>query len=1043
MENGFQSRSIQAARGNTEQRFMRPARKLRVPDGWKERLDRIREWARARGKKRLFRDTVLIGGGLGVLYFLFLFFTLPDITDTRELIPDLSSVITDRKGIELYRLYGEENRTIIPGEDIPRHMKDAIVAIEDERFYDRGCLDMQAIARAFFRFGQAGGASTLTRQLARNALDLNRENIINRKLKELILGCQLESTYTKDELLNLYLNWIPFGQNAYGIELASRIYFNQPTKELTLAQSSILASLPQRPSYLSPYGRHVHTEVSEEVIQKIVDGEITSAADIPDEDVTIGLLGANVGTGSTTVYIGGRTDQVLRNMQNLGYITEAQRLGALKDLETIEFKPARENIRAAHFVLWVKSQAEEIVADGAEAGFLSQGGLTIETTLDWEMQQAAEELIAKKREDIASIYGAHNIAMVAVERGTNRILTYIGNADYSDEEFDGKVDMARAARQPGSSFKPIVYAAAFEKGFGPATPIYDVPTRFGTDSPQNFDGGFWGLLSIRRALGASRNIPAIKAFFMAGGEENVLEVAGRLGAVSPTEQRRRLREDNPDFAYGWPLALGAAETPLLEMVQAYATLADGGSMKPLVSIQRIKDRRGNILYEADTQSDGVQAIDPRIAYQVTSILSDASARPGEYWQSVLSVPGFATAAKTGTSNKCLERDANGGCKDRKPDNMWTMGYTPNIVAGIWAGNADAAALSAKAESLTIVSPIWKDYMIRAHKLLENPKASFDVPSGIVQSQISTLSGQLPTECTPVNSRKADVFLQENAPSEADPACARLVVDRVTGLLASDECPAEAREERSFLVPKEALSDRFPHWQQAVVAWAQGRMGAYDPLNNTFTGSAVPLPLAPTTECTLALTPGRLEQPTLDIDYPNDGGSATYPSFQPRLSYQVGSKIREIRAEIDGKAAGTSTENHGSFVINVPRSIKKDGTHSLEITLVDEYYNAVTREVDFRFEEDNNPPNVEFVTPQGSMRTRTGQIIMLEAEAEDDEGGIKYVQFYLNERLLSTKPNEPYRLEWPQDLTPGTYEIRAVATDLAGNEAEDGVELTIE
>ncbi len=1036
---GFQSRSLN---GQIPRAYVREPMRKRPNNDMRGRVASVIAFLRSRGPKRLIREAFLIVVGLGLLYSIFLWFTLPDISDPRSLIASQSSVIADRNGTELYRLYSEENRAFIESTDIPNSLKQAIVAIEDERYYTRGCLDLRAIARAFFRFGKSGGASTLTRQLARNALDLKNENIISRKLKEIVLGCQLESTYSKDELLALYLNWIPFGQNAYGIELASRTYFGVPAKDLTLAQSVILASIPRAPSYYSPYGNHVRTSVSVSIQEDIAAGRITKASQIPEDEAATGLLGTMIGTGSTTFYIGGRTDQVLRNMQDLEFIDEALRLATLEELKTITFSQYREDIRAPHFVLWVKQEVETLLGgESADDSVLNQGGLTIETTLDWKLQQIAESLITAKREDIGRVYEAHNIALVSVQTGTNEIVAYVGNSDYNDEVHDGRVDMAKAARQPGSSFKPFIYAAAFEKGFSPATVLYDVPTAFGTDKPQNFDGSYWGLTNIRKALGASRNIPAIKAFFLGGEEGPILDLAARMGVTTPRDQKRTFIDDNPDFQYGWPLALGAGEAPLTEMVQGYATFAGGGISKPLVGIKKITDRRGNILYEAPVD-DGTEAIDPRIAYEITSVLSDVGARPGEYWQSVLSVPGFQAAAKTGTSNKCLDRGVTGGCTERRPSDLWTMGFTPNLVTGIWIGNADSSPLAAKAESLSLASPIWKDFMVKAHKELETSVTAFSIPTGIAQPQISTLSGQLPTECTPIDRRVSDIFLQENSPTQDDPACVKLTVDKVTGLLASAECPAEAAEERSFFQPQEVLASRFPQWQASVIEWAKGRMASYDTLTGLFgSGAPLPLPLAPTESCTLALTPGRQQAPTLRIDYPVS--VATYPSFQPRLTYSAGSGIREIRFEIDGKPAGTFTTEPFEGPVQVPRSVKEGGEHTLTVTLVDQYYNTATDEVDFQFEEDRDNPSVEFTSPRGDLSAKAGEALVLEADATDDEGGIKYVQFYLGTRLLSTKPTAPYKLDWAQTLEPGSYELRVVATDLAGNESEDSIELTIE
>lgn len=1057
MEPDFQPRPLNPDDASSRRVPSRPPRdipgtrnRVRMPrtrrvDGYAgrmlENLRGIRIWAQDRGWKRLLRDGVVAVGGLGVLYAGFLWITLPDIDDPQNLIPDHSSAIVDRNGTELYRLFQDEDREFITSEQIPQHMKHAMVAIEDRRFYERGCLDVRALMRAVFKFGGAGGASTLTRQLARNALNLQQDNFLNRKLKELILGCQIEWRYPKDDVLAMYLNWVPFGPNAYGIELASQRYFGKSASGITLAQAAVLASIPQRPTTFNPYGSRVHTAPTTDTQRRIELGEITSADDLELEDVRVGLLGGMFGTGASAFYVGGRSDQVLLNMLEQGYITDAERDAATAELKAMVFERSRDNIRAPHFVLWVREQAEELLG-GAESGLLNQGGLTIETTLDWELQQAAERAVEAQRESAASSYDIHNIALVSAVPQTGEIVAYVGNADFSDEEFGGKIDMARVPRQPGSSFKPLVYAAAFEQtGAGPASPVFDVPTTIGGEQPQNFDGGFWGLMNARSALGASRNIPAIKMYFLAGGDDPVLDLVRRLGAPTPLETKRKAKETNPDFEYGWPLALGAAETPLTEMVQAYGTIANGGKSVPLHGITRIT-RNGSILYQAP-QHAAQEAIDPRIAYQVTSILSDASVRPGEFWQGALSVPGGPSGAKTGTSNKCLKRDANNNCTERRPSDLWTMGFLPGLVTGVWAGNADSSPLAVKAESLTNAAPIWKSYMTSARSIMDDLPAAFTVPSGIANPQISALSGELPTECTPVAYRKSDVFLTERMPSQPDPACVQLEIDKVTGLLASDECPAEARETRSFFAPVEPLAARFPQWQTSMNAWLASRAGVYDPVAGTYSGSVLPLPLAPTASCTLALTPGRMEKPELTIEFPEDGGSASYPSFQPKFDVSVGSRIREVRAEIDGKPAGSERGAAAQrMTITVPRSIAEGGSHTLKLTVVDEYYNTATDEVTFRFEEDAGGPSVTLLHPRNGQNLARGVPYTLEAEAEDDEGGIKYVQFFLDDVLLSTKPQSPYELEYDFDVAPGDYDACAVATDLADNEHRDCVEITV-
>ena len=999
--------------------------------------------------KSFIKKSILFGALAVVLYGVYLWVTLPDITDPTNLLASQSTVITDRNGIELYRLFNEEDRTFVPGELIPTYMKEAAISIEDQRFYDRGCLDIRAIARAVFLLGRAGGGSTITRQLARNALNLQQDGRIQRKLKEFVLGCQLESRYEKEELLELYLNWIPFGQNAYGVEQAAKRYFNSSAEDLTLAQSSILASLPQRPSYFSPYGYHVYTEVREGVVKKIVSGEITSAEDIESENIIIGLLGAQIGTGSTFVYVGGRTDQVLRNMEEQELITEEERLEALEELKEIEFEAARETIRAPHFVLWVREQVDELFGGTSEEGLLESGGLRIETSLDWTLQQRAEDTVERHREDLTLRYGGENMALVAMDPDTNEILAYVGNMDYSDEEHGGKIDMVQAPRQPGSSFKPFVYAAAFQRGYSPATPVYDVETKIGDDEPQNFDGQFMGLMTMREALGASRNVPAAKAYFLGGEENNILTLVSALGAPTPLARKEQLKQERGDFDYGWPLALGAAETPLLEMVSAYGALARGGTQMPVISIRKITDKQGNLLFSAEPD-EGKEVLDERIAYQITSVLSDVSVRPEEYWKSQLSVSGFETAAKTGTSNKCLEwkdiHNARGEvitrqCLLRKPDNAWLIGYTPNLVAGAWVGNANSAAMYDKAGGLNTASPIWRDFMASAHRAMDNPQTTFKRPEGIVTPQVSTLSGEFPTLCTPVDKRRPDVFLQERAPTQQDPGCVALQIDKVTKLLASEECPISARESGSFLRVQSLLPDRWPQWEDGVQAWVNEQMELWYAAPD-HSGSILPLPVAPTEYCTLALTPGRLEKPTVNIIGPSNGGTATYPTFTPRIKYTSGA-VDSVTYAIDGQEVATVTSEPFTQTLRVPRSVSESGRHTLSVTLTDAFFNTVTSSVQFTFEEDTTPPTVRFILPRDDIRLPQGGSLTMRADARDFEGGLKYVQFYLDDKLLTTKPTEPFELSYDITEEPGEYTLEARALDMSGNKASSMLMLTVE
>lgn len=890
---------------------------------------------------------------VGLITLAALWFTLPDINDPATMFPAQSTVILDRNGIELYRLFSEEDRTYVSGDGIQQSIKDATIAIEDERFISRSaCFDITGYLRAALsqiapRYFVRSGGSTLTQQFAGNAL-VGRERSLLRKVRELLLACQLEQRYNKDELLELYLNWIPYGQNAYGIEQASKKYFGISAKDLSLAQSAVLASLPQRPSYFNPYGSHEHTTVSDAVQQQIANGTITSVSAIPNSAISIGLIGQKIGSGSTTLYIGGRTDQVLKNMLDQQRITLDAYNKALSELQKIVFAPDRKNIRAPHFVLGIQKDVEDIL--GIEDTIMQQGGFRITTTLDWNLQNIAEKVVAKHRDDVKNRFGAYNIALVALSPKTREVLAYVGNSNFDDDEHEGKIDMALSPRQPGSSFKPFAYLAAFEQGYGPGSVIYDVPTKFGSDEPSNYDGTFWGLTTMRSALAGSRNIPAIKTFFLAGGEDALLSLARRLGVTTPTTQKALYRTTTPDFDYGWPLSIGAAETPLIEMVQGYAGIADGGIYLPVKKILKITDKDGNIRYFPKDEPPQ-QVIDERLTAEVTSILSDVNARPqNQYWRDILSVPGFSAAAKTGTSNKCLERDAKGGCTLRRPESTWTVGYTPNIIAGVWAGNATSQSLYDKADGLTTAAPIWHDFMTEANRTIDGSQTAFALPSRMSSPLLSRLSGKLASSCTPVSLQFTDIFLDENVPSEEDPACVMLKVDKVTGLLSSPACPSDAVEEQPFFLVKSELPIRWPQWEEGVQAWAAKQMDIWRATDN-HSGSLLPLPLAPTTQCDPSLTPGRGVMPELSITSPSSGEIVDYPVFRARLDIRSGSPVQEVRFDIDGKTMSTYTdEPFSNRPVRVLRTVDKEGMHTLTVTVTDTYYNTVSDSVQFRFAE---------------------------------------------------------------------------------------------
>ncbi len=992
-------------------------------------------------RKKIFLRLGMGTIGLGVLLLSVLWFTLPNIDDPETMFPSQSTVIVDRNGVELYRLFSEQDRTYVHGDAIHPLIKKATIAIEDERFLTReGCIDIigflrAAISQILPQFFVRSGGSTLPQQFAKNAL-VGQERSITRKIRELMLACKLQKRYDKDELLELYLNWIPYGHNAYGVEQAAHNYFSKNAKDVTLAEAVILASLPQRPSYFNPYGKNVRTTVSAEVVQQIASGTIKSIDDIDASSIRIGLLGNVIGSGAHTLTIGGRTDQVLQNMRKQGFITEEEEMKAKKELTTIVFASKRQNIRAAHFVLAVEKQVKDIL--GVDDHLLEQGGFRIQTTLDWKLQEIAENIVKKRKDDAAQRFNAKNIALLALAPTTREVLSYVGNSDFLDEEHEGKIDMVNVPRQPGSSFKPITYLGAFQAGYGPGSIAYDVPTKFGTDEPQNFDGTFWGPITMRRALAGSRNIPAIKAFFLAGGEDAILSLAEKMGAKTPAETKRLMRQKDANVDFGWPLSIGAAETPLKEMVTAYATLADGGMYLAPTMILSITDKDGNIRYSAKKETPR-QVIDPRLPAMITSILKDVNARPNnDYWKSILSVPGTEAAAKTGTSNKCLERTSEGVCTLRRPESLWTIGYTPNIIAGVWAGNATSESLSEKADGLTVAAPIWHDFMAGAQRINSEQKTSFTLPSGLSQPLLSLLSGKLASSCTPVQSRAADLVLDEHIPSEEDPACVHIKVDQVTGLLPSKDCPADAVEESAFFAPKSELPMRWPLWEKAVQEWSKKQNDLYR-ASPTHSGSLLPLPLAPTEECDPTVTPGRLEKPQVTIMAPKDGSAISPQGFLPSLEVQSKAKIQSISFLLDDTPLASFTALPLTESIRIPSSVA-EGRHTLTISVQDEYFNTVTKSLSITIEQDRTAPSITLLSPEDGASFTQGESVLLQADVQDNSG-IDRVQFFMNDVLLTTKRSAPFSVDIPLKQG-GIHQLKVSAKDTSGNTKESTLDIRV-
>ncbi|MBT4384540.1 penicillin-binding protein [Candidatus Peregrinibacteria bacterium] len=735
------------------------------------------------------------------IYVVYLLFTLPNPSELRDLNLTESTLIMDREGNLLYAIHGEENRKALDDiQDISPWLIDATVAIEDDKFYKHIGIDLPGLFKAFLSeigIGSPRGGSTITQQFVKNTF-LSSERTYTRKLQEIVLSLSVELRFNKEEIMLMYLNAIPYGSNAYGIELAAERYFEKEASELTLSESAILASIPKAPTRYSPYGNYryttLHFDLNEETLG---DRKITGEGDLEYEEWTRGLIGKEFTMpDGSTFYIKGRSELVLDRMEELKLISSAQKEEAVSEVKEIAFTPYIETIKAPHFVLWVKQMLEEKYG----VAVVEQGGLKVYTTIDPDYQKASEDAIHERWQHNVDNYNADNAAMVSIHPQTGQILSMVGSSSYYDTEdiqvVDGQVNMITSTRQPGSSFKPFVYALAFLNQYSPATVLYDVATDFGYNyKPANYDGQFMGPLSMRRALAQSRNIPAVKAYFLAGLEEALVPFVKEFGMESVREEAN----------YGSSMALGTADITALELAEAYTVFANGGYKVEPTPILKIENANGEVLEQWEERNvikDNV--LDEQVAFLINDILSDPSVGLGPS----VRIDSLDNAAKTGTSTN----------PDGKATNAWLAAYTPNLVTITWAGNARNNAMSASAGGYNTAAPIWKSFMTNILDRIE--PTNWKRPEEIVEKAVSTASGQIPSDSTPSDMIATEVFASFAVPTGLDNSFVTLMIETITNRLATEHSPADAVEEKSFRIHVSVLADVWTKWQDAINIWAE-------------------------------------------------------------------------------------------------------------------------------------------------------------------------------------------------------------------------------
>ncbi len=803
---------------------------------------------------------------------------LPDPNQLIQREVAQSTKIYDRTGDTLlYEIHGEQQRTLVTLEDIPDYMESATIAMEDKNFYEHQGFSLWAIFRTAITdiiYRKKAGGSTITQQLVKNAV-LTPEKTFTRKIKELILAYRLEQKFSKNEILQLYLNEIPYGGTTYGVEAASRYYFGKNVKDISLAESAILAALPQAPSFYSPYG--------------------------PNKELLLK-----------------RKDYILKLMNEQGYISETKMEEAQK--EELEFRQPSSNIKAPHFVMYVKS----LLSRKYGQKMLEQGGLKIYTTLDTYKQEIAEEVVEEGVKKNQEKYNAENAGLVSLDPKTGQILAMVGSRDYFDEKIDGKFNVTTAKRQPGSSMKPLVYSNLFTKGFTPQTKLFDVVTNFSNNpnqpyKPKNYDLEEHGPISIRKALAGSLNIPAVKALYLAG-LDNVFEYLKNLG-YSTFEDRSR---------FGLSLVLGGAEVKLIEHANAYSVFAREGVIHPLSVITKIEDSKGRVIEEHKKQEERI--IEPKVARMINSVLSDNQARSFTYglnnWLTLDSRP---VAAKTGTTNDY--RDA------------WTVGYTPSLVAGVWVGNNDNQKMVRGASGGNAAAPIWNHYMSRV--LGDTPVETFKKPVDIKTGKpaidgeldfkqtvkIDTVSGLLATEHTP------EKYIKE-VEYQADPHCILYYINKEDPLGEAPEDPSQ--------------DPQFNSWEKAVQNWAR---------ENEFSStSSIEIP-------TKYDDVHRPEfKPLLNIKEPNNKEIITSKNLVVKIKTSAPRGINRVNYYLNNNYFTSSK----SYPFSLDRNIDflNSGYHDLGVESCDGVGNCTRKNLIFNYKNNSNKkdavPSVSWIKPQKNL-----------------------------------------------------------------------------
>lgn len=833
---------------------------------------------RPRWKRWLLRFAIILaivtGLGLvsGVAVFAWFAKDLPSTDQLESRVLSESTKIYDRTGEHLLYETGKDvRRTYTKIEDISKDLQNATIAVEDKNFYNHRGFDPIGILRSVginLRSDKQVGGSTITQQFIGMAI-VGKEKTYTRKIKELILAIELERKYDKSKILEFYLNEAPYGGINLGVAAGAQSYFGKSPKDVTLAEAAFLAGIPQKPSRI--------TQDFEALLE--------------------------------------RKDFVLDRMAEEGYITNEEAETA--KAESIEIKQTIVRKEAPHFVDYVISQLE----DDFGANFINQG-LRVTTTLDYDKQALAETAVTDGMAKVEQ-YGGSNAALVSLDAHNGQILAMVGSKDYYAEDYDGQVNVVVSPRQPGSSFKPIVYVTAFSNGYNPNTVLFDVETDFPTETgnyhPRNFSLGTSGPLTMRRALANSLNIPAVKTIYLTG-KDKVLDTADALGYTTLGERDR----------FGLALALGGGEVKLLEHASAFATFAREGERHPTASILKVEDRSGNILYEWTDNAS--QVLDKSAVQTLNSVLSDQAARGSTF--AALNISGKTIAGKTGTTNDFHD--------------AWTMMYTPSFVTGVWTGNNDNAEMDYLADGVIIAAPIANAYM---SKLLAGlPDESFTTPPKSTANK-GVLNGEV--------GEKVEKYVDKGTQHIIPDTCV-------------DSYPAEFKEKKEFkeahtilhYLRKEdplgsppgdpAADPMYVSWERAIQLWAEGQ-DDYITEKTEYE------------DCGLRSAD---QTPTITITLPSNGGTVTNETFaiQTRVHPGTNRNVKQVDYIIDNITVDTQTS--APFESDYTPTTLTDGKHTLTVRVTNDRDNIATASITFTYDSSSNEDNTNNNTNSKNNTNKT-------------------------------------------------------------------------